>query len=236
MRAPCVLLRILCPPDPQCLNLSYLGLSPHCLCTTTAPTGIGCRQLSLTLVQEVGVASLFGTNWVALSAPNYFPWVFFPKWCYRSLFIRHDRMFYDIDQKARNCVTASKGIEPRHNATHITDPVNEGGLGLHQIYWTYRSRYISLIQSALRSPQQSPPRTGGLPSVPIYGTHYVALLKQLGASTCVNLQQRVVPRGGPQLLDEESSDDRRLLQIQTPNVALSEYSLRYTAYRAVTHT
>ena len=43
VRAPCVLLRILCPPDPQCLNLSCPGLSPDCLCTTTAPTGIGCR-------------------------------------------------------------------------------------------------------------------------------------------------------------------------------------------------
>ena len=47
MRAPCVLLRILCPPDPQCLNLSCPGLSPDCLCTTTAPTGIGCRPLFL---------------------------------------------------------------------------------------------------------------------------------------------------------------------------------------------
>ena len=39
VRTPCVLLRILCPPDPQCLNLSCPGLSPDCLCTTTAPTG-----------------------------------------------------------------------------------------------------------------------------------------------------------------------------------------------------
>jgi hypothetical protein len=44
---------------------------------------------------------------------------------------------------------------------------------------------------------------------------YVAVLKQLGASTPVTLQQRVVPRGGPELLDEESSDDGRLLQTQT---------------------
>ena len=64
VRAPCVLLHIQCPPDPQCLNLSCPGLSPDCLCITTAPTGIGCRPLSLTLLQEVGVASLFGTNWV----------------------------------------------------------------------------------------------------------------------------------------------------------------------------
>ena len=46
--------------------------------------------------------------------------VLFPKWCYTSLFIPHDRMFYDIDQKARIFVTAAKGIEPRHNVTHIT--------------------------------------------------------------------------------------------------------------------
>ena len=31
---------------------------------TTAPTGIGCRPLSLAPLQEVGVASLFGTNWL----------------------------------------------------------------------------------------------------------------------------------------------------------------------------
>ena len=121
--------------------------------------------------------------------------VLFPKWCYRSLFIPHDRMFYDIDQKARNFVTAAKGIEPRHNVTHITDPVNEGGLGLHQIYWTYRSHYISLLQCALRSPH-SPLRE--LAAFPVSQSmapirDYVALLKQLGASTPVTLQQRVVP-------------------------------------------
>ena len=39
VRAPCVLLRILCPPDPQCLNLSCPGLSPDCLCTTHRSSG-----------------------------------------------------------------------------------------------------------------------------------------------------------------------------------------------------
>ena len=60
----------------------------------------------------------------------------FPQMVLQVTFHPHDRMFYDIDQKARNFVTVAKGIEPRHNVTHITDPVNEGGLGLHQIYWT----------------------------------------------------------------------------------------------------
>ena len=88
----------------------------------------------------------------AFERAQLFSLVLFPKWCYRSLFIPHDRMFYEIDQKARIFVTAAKGIEPRHHVTHITYPPNLGGSGLHQIYCTDGSRYISLLQCALHSP------------------------------------------------------------------------------------
>ena len=51
----------------------------------------------------------------------------------------------------------------------------------------------------------------------------------------IALQQRVVPQGGPELYDEASSDDGRLPKSQTPNVAISDYSTRYTAYTSVRH-
>jgi|Transcript_83416 hypothetical protein len=95
--------------------------------------------------------------------------------------------------------------------THTTDPVNIGGLGLHQTYWTYRSRYFSLLTIYLpaaarsRSPH-SPLRE--LVSNPLSQSmapirDYVALLKQLGACAPIALQQWVVPQGGPELYDEE---------------------------------
>ena len=71
----------------------------------------------------------------------------------QSLFIPHDRMFYEIDGEVHIFVTAAKGIEPRHNVRCTIDSVNIGGLGLHQIYWTYRSQFISLLQCDLRSPR-----------------------------------------------------------------------------------
>ena len=50
--------------------------------------------------------------------------VLFSKWCYRSLFIPHDRMFYEIDQKARIFVTG--------NPHYVSDP-------LPQPMWDHRS-------------------------------------------------------------------------------------------------
>ena len=69
----------------------------------------------------------------AFERAQLFSLVLFPKRCYRSLFIPHDRMSYEIDQKAPIFATAAKGIEPRHNVTHITDYVNKGRLGQQQI-------------------------------------------------------------------------------------------------------
>ena len=45
------------------------------------------------------------------------------------------------------------------------------------------------------------------------------------------LQQRVVPRGGPELYDSSSSDDGESFQAQTPNVALPDYAARYMNHK-----
>ena len=96
------------------------------------------------------------------------------EWCYRSLFIPHDHMFYEIDQRACIFVTAAKGIQPQHNVTHIMDPVNESGLGLHllRMFCLFLGLSLSLFSRRKRSISgcsvgaSLPPSENGWPSSP----------------------------------------------------------------------
>ena len=76
--------------------------------------------------------------------------VLMPRWVYRSLFVASDHLLHDIDMMAREFVTTAKGVERRHHLLHLTDPVCQGGTGLHQMYRAFRCRYITLLQTALR--------------------------------------------------------------------------------------
>ena len=78
--------------------------------------------------------------------------VLIPRWLYHTMFIPHDRMFHHIDKICLEFVAIAKGSEHNkeniyraHNVTHIDSPVKYGGLGLRQIYWAYRTRYVTLV-------------------------------------------------------------------------------------------
>ena len=85
--------------------------------------------------------------------------VLIPRWLYHTMFIPHHRMFQHIDKICLEFVAIAKGLEHNkenihkaHNVTHINSPVKYGGLGLQQIYWAYRTRYVTLVQGLLRKP------------------------------------------------------------------------------------
>ena len=106
----------------------------------------------------------------------------FPHWYHRSLFIPIDRMFYEIAQKAHMFVTATKGVGPRRNVTHTTDPVNVGGLGLHHSFWMCRSGFH--IPAPMCSPLTPLPRDVSWQPTQRSIRDYVASLKGVHCALC----------------------------------------------------
>ena len=154
-----------------------------------------------------------------------------PRWVYRSLFVVSDHLLHDIDMMAREFVTTAKGVERRHHALHFTDPVCQGGTGLHQIYWAFRCRYITLLQTALRDRHG---RVRAIAQRPVDRKmapirDYVTMLRQLGARTSIQLCEYQAPRGGPTFFDEESSDDGIQMRSQHPDVGDESLSRKYIA-------
>ena len=110
-----------------------------------------------------------------------------PRWVYRSLFVASDQLLHDGDMMAREFVTTAKGMERHHYALHLTDPIHRGGTGLHQMYWAFRCRYISLMQAALRNRHTRVRMIAECPvdrkMAPIRDS--VTMLRQLGARTSI---------------------------------------------------
>ena len=146
--------------------------------------------------------------------------VLIPRWLYHTMFIPHDRMFQHIDKMWLIFVAIAKGLEHNkeniykaHNVTHINSPVKYGGLGLQQIYWAYRTRYITLVQGLLRKP------TGRLcrlvaQSIERMMTRlcdYVTVLSQIGGNTTLVLAPRRRPPTSANLIYEQTSGDEECI-------------------------
>ena len=154
-----------------------------------------------------------------------------PRWVYRSLFVASDQLLHDIDMLAREFVTTAKGVERRHHVLHLTDPVHRGGTELHQMYWAFRCRYISLMQTVLRNRDHRVRVIAQRPvdrkMAPIWD--YVTMLRQLGARTSIGLHDYQAPRGGPNLFNDESSNNGLQLCSQQPEVRDESLSQKYVA-------
>ena len=104
-------------------------------------------------------------------------------------------------------------VRKSYNVLHVTSPHLLGGMGLHQLFWAHRARFITMVQNTLRS------RPGSigcdlskeLPSRAVAIRNYLAILTQLGARTALHIALSPRPAGGSNLIDSESSDDCILL-------------------------
>ena len=107
-------------------------------------------------------------------------------------------------------------MEKVRNIMHLISPKSAGGLGLHQVFWAFRARYIMVIQDMLRTPST----IRQMSQVPIPHNvatlrNYVHAIQQPRAYAIVTMSQHwVQARGGPGLFDEESSDDALLWKTQ----------------------
>ena len=155
--------------------------------------------------------------------------VLIPKWLYQAMFVPHDRMFHKIDQRVRDILTAAKGVEPKYNVSHVTAFHKYGGLRLHQIYWAYRARYITIMQCTLRDGDR--PITKAASRL-VHHTmaplrDYVHMVEQMGGTVPIQLDDRQRPQGGPELFDEEDSEDGDMLRAQERVVGPMEYRAHY---------
>ena len=145
------------------------------------------------------------------------------------MLVPHDRMFHKIDERVRDFVTAAKGVEPKCNASHVTASPKYGGLGLHQIYWAYRARYITIMQRTLRDGDhpitKAASRLVHHTMAPL--TDYVHMVEQLGGTIAIQMDDRQRAQGGPKLFDEEDSEDGDMLRAQERVLGLMEYSAHY---------
>ena len=164
--------------------------------------------------------------------------VLIPRWLYHTMFIPHDAMFQHIDKICLEFVAIAKGLEHNkeniyktHIVTHINSPVKYGGLGLQQIYWACRTRYVTLVQGL---PRKTTRRLSRLVAQPIERMmtplrDYVTVSSQLGGNTTLVLALCRRPPTSANLIDEQTSADEEWSTQQEVVVGIPKIARRYIA-------
>ena len=111
-------------------------------------------------------------------------------------------------------------------------PPKEGGMGVRQIYWAYRRKYVTSMQLATRAhPEMFPyPLGAPVPRTQTLMLTYVALLQSMPPMPRVSLQPMRQRPGGPDLYDSEDTKDGPLLAAQQPTVGQPAFSTKYHSY------
>ena len=142
--------------------------------------------------------------------------ILIPRWTYRTLFSPNDSMFKAMDAMCLRFMLMAEGMELNkigihklYTVLHVTSPHRLGGMGLHQLFWAHRARFITMVQNTLRSCPESIGcnLSKELPSRAVPIRNYLAILTQLGARTALHIALLLRPAGGPNPIDSESSDD-----------------------------
>ena len=78
--------------------------------------------------------------------------VLIPWWTYRTLFLPNDSMFKAMDSMCLQFMLMAEGMElnkanihKSYNILHVTSPHHLGGMGLHQLFWAHRARFIIMV-------------------------------------------------------------------------------------------
>ena len=155
--------------------------------------------------------------------------VLIPQWVYHSLLVPDDRLFHQLQKVSKIFVLFAKGMDKIHNTTHTTSPKGARGMGLHQVFWAYRARYITVMQDILRGPNLTQHMSKNpVPRNVTTLCNYVHAIQQLRAYTTVTTShQQTRPCGGPSVLDEESEDDALFWKTKEKVVGREEYTRKY---------
>ena len=150
-----------------------------------------------------------------------------PRWPHRAVLIPSDRWYKEVDDLCLVC--QPKGMVSGRNTKQLSAPVSCGGMGLHQMYWAYRRRFITTTQQTIRHHHQafrvylnaSVERT----QAPFLA--YVTLLNSMGAISGISLQHPRRRPGGPSLIDSEDTEDGRMIHNQMAPVGQEDIAHRY---------
>ena len=164
--------------------------------------------------------------------------ILIPRWNYRVLFLPNDSMFKAVDSMCLNFVLMAEGMERNktdihqsYDVLHVTSPLRVGGMGLQQMLWAHRARFVTLVQNTPRVRPQSIVHDlqHALPSHAVAIPDYLSNLTQLGARTALHVVLPRRPAGGPNLIDSESSDDGILLAARQDQVGDAQHTRHYVA-------
>ena len=90
--------------------------------------------------------------------------VLLPKWLHCVILMPPNKYSHNIDAPCSHSVCEPTRSEPPCLARCVSTPPKQGGLGLHQIFWVYRQRFVTSFPHLLRThndrlpvPLSSPP-------------------------------------------------------------------------------
>ena len=112
-----------------------------------------------------------------------------------------------------------------YNATCCGGTKKDGGLGLHQINWAYRARYITIMKRTSQDPNHPIDQAAQKPihhtMAPL--TDYAHIVE---GGLPLQMGERQRPQGVPELFEEDSEDGDTLM-VQERVVGLAKYRAPY---------
>ena len=77
--------------------------------------------------------------------------ILLPAWQCRYMFVMDDHKLGKVDAAVQKCIVKdAKGMEEKRDSLKMVTRVQMGGMGLRQIYRSWRSAYVTTVQSMLQ--------------------------------------------------------------------------------------
>ena len=74
-----------------------------------------------------------------------------PRRLHRLVLLPSDRILHQIDTFTFEFICAPQGMEATMNHHMLGTPPKEGGMGVRQMYWAYRQKYVTSMQLAMQT-------------------------------------------------------------------------------------
>ena len=77
--------------------------------------------------------------------------VFLPQWLQCLVLLPFDKTLHQTNTLFADFIRAPKGMEATMNHQILWTLPKEGGMGVRQLYWGYRTKYVTSMQQAMRA-------------------------------------------------------------------------------------